>query len=403
MGMKTEFYEARDWVRDHLSHDKYSFVSTFETTIRSLGGLLSAYDWSGDTVFLEKAIDLGDRLVKAFDSKSGLPYAEVHLHSGSARNEPWNKKATNVATCGTMQVEFRYLAQVTGKKEYAEKAERAFDVLRSMNPENGLYISNIFNEDPHPSFINQYSTISFSSGSDSFYEYMLKVWLQGGKTESKYREMYDESIEGMHKKLLRKSDDTGLTYIAKMKPQSHTLEYKMEHLACFAGGLLALGAYTDPQGLSSQRAQRDLQTAKDITYTCYQMYKRTPTGLGPEIEVMEGNGGGASNHYLLRPEAVESFYILNKLTGDPIYREWGWEIFQSIEKYCKTAYGYGAHPNVHDVHAKPDNSMESFFLAETLKYLYLLMDPDSEVDFGKHVFNTEAHPLRVVDAVDPST
>lgn len=79
-------------------------------------------------------------------------------------------------------------------------------------------------------------------------------------------------------------------------------------------------------------------------------------------------------------KVVESLFILNKITGDPIYREMGWEIFQSIEKYCKTQYGYGAYPDVRDTTRPPNDSMESFFLGETLKYLYLLMDPDSEVD-----------------------
>lgn len=85
-------------------------------------------------------------------------------------------------------------------------------------------------------------------------------------------------------------------------------------------------------------------------------------------------------HYLLRPEAVETFFVLHQLTGDPIYREWGWEIFLSIDYYCKTKYGYGSFPNVNDVNGNIKDEMESFFLAETLKYLYLLMDPDTEVD-----------------------
>ena len=84
--------------------------------------------------------------------------------------------------------------------------------------------------------------------------------------------------------------------------------------------------------------------------------------------------------YFLRPETVETFFILNQLTGDPVYREWGWEIFMSIEKFCKTKYGYGAYEDVTDVNLQPKDEMESFFLAETLKYLYLLMDPDTEVD-----------------------
>ena len=129
------------------------------------------------------------------------------------------------------------------------------------------------------------------------------------------------------------------------------------------------------------------------------------TGISPEyIQFRDGSDfhiGRGAPHYLLRPEAVESFYILNFLTGDPVYREWGWEVFCAIERYCKTDIAYGSITSVADTNGKPQNKMESFFLAETIKYLYLLQDPDSEVDIlEKHVFNTEAHPMRIFPVLD---
>jgi len=227
---------------------------------------------------------------------------------------------------------------------------------------------------------------------------MLKLWLQGGKKEQKYRDMYDKSMDGMHEELLQKSNPNGLSYIAESNG-GRNIHKKMDHLVCFMGGILALGAYTDPKGLDSVRAQRDLKTARALTYTCYQMYARSPTGLSPEIAKFDTDEDfyipNSAKHYLLRPEVVESLFVLNYLTGDPIYREWGWEIFLSIEKYCKAQYGYGSKSDVRNIRDGPDDSMESFFLAETLKYLYLLFDPDTEVDIlNTHVFNTEAHPTR---------
>lgn len=136
-------------------------------------------------------------------------------------------------------------------------------------------------------------------------------------------------------------------------------------------------------GLKSDRAQRDLKTAKALTYTCYQMYARMPTGLAPELVHFYPELSADSDKYnILRPETVESFYILNKLTGDPIYREWGWEIFLAFEKYSKTKIAYGSVHNIMntDGEGNIEDRMESFFLAETLKYMYLLFDPDTEVD-----------------------
>lgn len=402
MDMKDEFGRARDWVRDSLSNNRNRMVSFFETTIRSLGGLLAAYDLSGDEVFLEKANDLGKRLFKAVDSNPlGIPYGQVNLATGAVHNIPWTGDNSIVAEFGTIQIEFRLLARLTGNAEFKEKTEEIFSILKKMDPPHGLYPYFVRNSGSQPEFANQ--KLTFGAMGDSFYEYMLKVWLQGGRTEDIYREMYDHSMQGMHDELLQVSSPSGLVFIADKN--SGQLDTKMDHLVCFMGGLLALGAYTDPQGLNSERAQRDLKTAKALTYTCYQMYARMPTGISPEyIQFYEGQDfeiGRGAPHYLLRPETVESFFVLYHLTGDPVYREWGWEVFQSIERYCKTTAGYGQLHDVRKLAAPPEDKMESFFFAETMKYIYLLFDPDTPIDLlNKHVFNTEAHPVRIFPAMD---
>lgn len=128
------------------------------------------------------------------------------------------------------------------------------------------------------------------------------------------------------------------------------------------------------------------------------MYVRTNSGLSPE-EVRFENGidffvESRADYYILRPETVESFFILNYLTGDPVYREWGWDVFQAIENVCKQKYGYSEIHRVSEHNVTVTDKMESFFPAETLKYLYLLFDPDTKIDvLNKHVFNTEAHPF----------
>ncbi|CAB9499697.1 oligosaccharide 1,2-alpha-mannosidase [Seminavis robusta] len=443
MNMTQEFRHARDYVQHELSHDQNRKVSVFETTIRSLGGLLSAYDWSRDAVFLEEAMDLARRLMRAFEhpvaGETILPFGEVNLQSGSCNMIPWAGGNAILSEFGTLQIEFRYLDEIMRTREtrrFRDKVETIFELLHEMSPDNGLFpyymktdhttdqtapkelgrsSSNRLkkkkkaNNDPQnkPFFTNDHLT--FGAMADSFYEYMLKIWLQGGKTEPMYRDMYDKAMQGMHDELLHVSTPSGLTYLADQvgggNNKRKRIHHKMDHLCCFVGGMLALGAYTDPLGLESPRAQRDLETAKALTYTCYQMYARMNTGISPEyVEFSAGEDfkiGKGAPHYLLRPETVESMYILNVLTGDPIYREWGWEIFQSIEKYCRTHVAYGSLKNVQEETSNPRDDMESFFLAETLKYLYLLNDPDSKIDIlNKHVFNTEAHPMRIFPVIE---
>jgi mannosyl-oligosaccharide alpha-1,2-mannosidase len=259
MNMTDEFQRARDWIDKSLTSDRQRLVSVFETTIRSLGGLLSAYDFSQDEVFLRQAHDLGNRLFKAFDNPSGIPWGQVNLRTGDTRNIGWSGNNAILSEFSTMQIEFRTLARLTGNKEFKEKSEKVFEILKDMNPPNGLYPYFVRNTSGgRPSFAN--AKLTFGAMADSMYEYMLKIWLQGGKTEHMYREMYDKSMQGMHDELLQVSSPSGLVFIADKN--SGSLDTKMDHLVCFMGGLLALGAYTDPLGLNSERAQRDLKTAK---------------------------------------------------------------------------------------------------------------------------------------------
>jgi hypothetical protein len=98
---------------------------------------------------------------------------------------------------------------------------------------------------------------------------------------------------------------------------------------------------------------------------------------------------------LLRPETAESLFVLHQLTGNPVYREWGWKIFRAMDKYCRCDNGFGWYPNVKRTDLKPQDKQESYFLAETLKYLYLLQSPDHNISLQKYVLNTEAHPLTI--------
>jgi mannosyl-oligosaccharide alpha-1,2-mannosidase len=395
MGLKDEFYEARDWVRDQLSFDHVGTVSVFETTIRELGGLLAAFDLSKDEVFLSKAKALGDKLIKAFNTRSGIPTAMIGLSRGSPSNG-WAGSNAILSELGTLQVEFRYLSQHTGNPEYERTAMKPMQLMAHKKSMNGLYPIKVRIDDG--SFAD--TMVTFGALGDSFYEYLLKVWIQGGKKEQWLRDMYDRAMDGAIEKLLMTSSPSGLAFLSDWNGRSNFR--KMDHLVCFMPGLLALGAYTNPKGgLESSRSQRDLAVAKALMYTCREMYHRTASGIAPEyVEFPEGRDmhpAGNANFYILRPETAESLFILNQLTGDPIYREWAWEIWDAIEKVCKAGSGYGSLRNVDNPDAGVDDRMESFFLAETMKYLYLAQDPDRPIDLTKYVFNTEAHPLSIFD------
>lgn len=74
MGLRKEFDEAKEFVRNINWTLAEEPVQLFETVIRYVGGLLSAYDLSNDLVFVEKAVELTELLIPAFDSPTGVPY-----------------------------------------------------------------------------------------------------------------------------------------------------------------------------------------------------------------------------------------------------------------------------------------------------------------------------------------
>lgn len=386
MGLDEQFQRAKSWITDSLDFNKKVEASVFETTIRVLGGLLSAYDLSGDDIFLEKAKQIGDRLLPAWDTPTGIPFTAIDLASGRANNPGWTGGSSLLADVGTTQLEFIALSQRTGDPIYQKKVENVIMQLRKIFPEDGLI----------PIYVNPYSgrassKITFGAMGDSFYEYLLKVWIQGNKTEAvkHYREMWEQSMDGLTS-LIRKSNPSSFTYIAERSGIS--LIDKMDELACFAPGMLALGAYANVSDTSAKY----MELAEELAWTCYNFYRSTPTKLAGENYLFrEGQDMRVGTSWnIQRPETVESLMYLWRTTGNVTYREWGWEIFKSFEAQCHIVSGYVGLKDVNS--GVKDDKMQSFFLAETLKYLYLLFSPPSTIPLDQWVFNTEAHPLKIV-------
>ncbi|KAJ8379700.1 hypothetical protein SKAU_G00004780 [Synaphobranchus kaupii] len=394
MGLKEEFEEAKAWVATELSFSKDMDVNLFESTIRILGGLLSTYHLSGDALFLDKAKDIGSRLMPAFNTPSKIPYSDVNIGEGTAHSPRWTSDST-VAEVTSIQLEFRELSRLTQEPRYREAAEEVMRLVHKLEgKQDGLV----------PMFINTNSgqfthlgVYTLGARADSYYEYLLKQWVQGGKKEIELLEDYLKSMEGVKKNLLKKSSPSGLTFVGELS-HGH-FSPKMDHLVCFLPGTLALGAHN---GLPGDH----MELAKQLMETCYQMYAQMETGLSPEIvhfNMQAGEGRDvevklADRHNLLRPETVESLFYLYRFTQDRKYQDWGWEIFQNFNKYTRVpSGGYTSINNVRDPDfPSPRDKMESFFLGETLKYFFLLFSDDPElISLDKYVFNTEAHPLPI--------
>ncbi|XP_016393039.1 mannosyl-oligosaccharide 1,2-alpha-mannosidase IA isoform X3 [Sinocyclocheilus rhinocerous] len=391
MEMYDEFEAATEWVEMNLDFNMNAEISVFEVNIRFVGGLLSAYYLSGKEVFRRKAVELGEKLLPAFKTPTGIPWALLNLKSGIGRNWPWASGGSSIlAEYGTLHLEFMHLSELSGRPVFAEKVMNIRKVLNRLDKPQGLY----------PNYLNPNSGqwgqhhVSVGGLGDSFYEYLLKAWLMSDKTDEEGKKLYYDALQAIEKNLIRKSSG-GLTYIAEWK--GGLLEHKMGHLTCFAGGMIALGA----DGAPDDKTGHQMELAAEIARTCHESYARTSMKLGPEAFRFDGGVEAIATrqnekYFILRPEVIETYMYMWRFTHDPKYRQWGWEAVQALEKYCRVEGGYSG---VRDVYANTpnhDDVQQSFYLAETLKYLYLLFSDDDHLPFEHWVFNTEAHPLPVI-------
>ncbi|XP_053531904.1 mannosyl-oligosaccharide 1,2-alpha-mannosidase IA [Ictalurus punctatus] len=391
MEMYDEFEAATEWVEKNLDFNMNAEISIFEVNIRFVGGLLSAYYLSGKEVFRKKAVELGEKLLPAFKTPTGIPWALLNLKSGIGRNWPWASGGSSIlAEYGTLHLEFVHLSKLSGKPVFAEKVMNIRKVLNRLDKPQGLY----------PNYLNPNSGqwgqhhVSVGGLGDSFYEYLIKAWIMSDKQDEEARKLYYDALKAIETGLIRKSS-SGLTYIAEWK--GGLLEHKMGHLTCFAGGMIALGA----DGAPEDQTGHQMELAAEIARTCHESYARTNLKLGPEAFRFDGGVEAIATrqnekYFILRPEVIETYMYMWRFTHDPKYRQWGWEAVKALEEHCKVEGGYSGVRDVYSNTPNYDDVQQSFFLAETLKYLYLLFSDDDHLPFEHWVFNTEAHPLPVI-------
>lgn len=363
MGLTPQADEARKLIDTRLDFDQDMYVKDYEITIRMIGGLLSGYQLTGDKHLLELADDLGRRMLPIFNSPTGMPYEYVNLHTGAVRGA-----VSNPAEVGSLLLEYGMLARLTGKQIYYDKAKRAVVELYKRRPKTGLVGLRINVETGKWTD----ETAGIMGGIDSYYEYLLKCAILFNDKDCEH--MWQESAPAINKYLADQRAD-GLWYgRANMETGRRTATY-YGALDAFFPALLALSGDRD-------RAAR----LQDSSYRMWSFAGVEPESFDyAKMRIVDPS-------YPLRPEIIESAYYLYHYTRDPKYLAMGRTFFDSLMKYCRTDVGFAA---LSDVRTKQKaDSMESFFFAETMKYLYLIFAPPATLDFDSIVFNTEAHPMK---------
>ncbi|KAK1700432.1 family 47 glycosyl hydrolase [Colletotrichum godetiae] len=418
MGMHDEFRRAVktvaliDW-----SNTTETAANMFETTIRHLGGLISAYDLSGEPALLAKAVELGDMLYMGFDTPNRMPPFWFKFSDAKYGTQKVGERESSAAGC-SLSMEFTRLSQLTGDAKYYDATERVKEFLvktqtRSKLP--GMW----------PMYMNyrdekvEDSSFTIGAQADSLYEYLPKMHALLGGLDSEYGKLTVDSFDVIDKHILFRpilpnNTDILIPGNAFAHGDNVDLTPEMQHLGCFAGGMY---------GLAGKLLGREsyVTIGEKISRGCAWAYKVFPTGIMPEImtfhpcnepdhgacewdqkthgsktDVPGGVKQVRDSRYMLRPEAIESIFYMYRITGDDEWREVAWDMFQSIRRATETPLAYSS---IADVNVQPGqttktDSMESFWFAETLKYFYLIFSPPDVISLDEWVLNTEAHPFK---------
>ncbi|KAK4445816.1 family 47 putative glycoside hydrolase [Podospora aff. communis PSN243] len=422
MDLHEDFYLAAaaavqlDW-----TNTTDTSVNLFETTIRHLGGLLSAYDLSGEQALLEKATELGNMIYMAFDTPNRLPGFWLNFDNAKQGRQVAGINDPSASPC-SLSLEFTRLAQLTGEDKFYDAISRVTDFLeRSQNKSAlpGMWPKTI---DFRDEGLNERG-FTLGALADSLYEYLPKMAVLLGGRDPRYERMHLSAMEVVVEHLLfrpmlpdgEQHHDILFAGDAYVHPDSRIdRNPEGQHLSCFTGGMFALGGrlFDNPAHVA---------IGERLARGCAWAYEAFPTGLMPEIfgivacptidkacpwdeDVWKKHGDktlkkGFSNardpRYILRPEAIESLFILYRITGKEELRDIAWRMFQSIMRSTETILANSA---IADVTVQGGTTkldeMESFWLAETLKYFYLIFSPPDLISLDEYVLNTEAHPFR---------
>ncbi|XP_028966667.1 ER degradation-enhancing alpha-mannosidase-like protein 3 [Galendromus occidentalis] len=377
MGEFAEFERAVKLIIDNVRLDNDVTVSVFETNIRMLGGLLSNHilsrylkeslgkmTWYKDELLL-LAKELGLRLLPSFNSTTGIPHPRINLRWGMKSDSVPKTTETCTACAGTMLLEFAALSRLSGEPIFEAKARKAMDYLWLSSDLVGTVI-NVNSGD----WIRRDSGVG--AGIDSYYEYCLKAYILLG--DGTYLDRFNKHYAAVMKYI---SQGPMLVDVHMHRPNTNSKNF-MDALLAFWPGLQVLKGDIKPA----------IET-HEMLYQVMQRHNFLPEAFTTDFQVHWGQ-------HPLRPEFIESTYFLYKATNDPYYLEVGRKVVESLEKYARVPCGFAA---VKDVRTNSkDDRMDSFVLAETFKYLYLLFADKADVplDIDQFVFTTEAHLLPLI-------
>lgn len=383
-------------------------ISLFETNIRYLAGLISAYEIGGkkEPKLIDQAKVVGDHLITGWLDANPLPCNTLKWNNLA---KPNTCESSGIAEAGTLILEMDRLSKYTGDAKYLRLAEKSMKAIaQSKGVFPGLF-AQVY--DPRTGKPKD-DYVTWGGGSDSFFEYLIKYAYLIGDDQDVWIPTWVNSVASSIEHLVEHPEQTqasSLAYLSDYSASNGGNLPRWSHLGCFAGGNWILGAKMIGQASFEQYGQA-------LTAACANTYSSSASGIGPESFVFIGQGNNTNGitiqnrefyrqhgfdfevtQYILRPEVMESVFYAYRTTGDTKWQEIAWNAWTSIYKNClvKQNGALAALANVNSTSPTKLDDSESFLYAETFKYLYLIFADPDKANLDRYVFNTEAHPFEV--------
>jgi mannosyl-oligosaccharide alpha-1,2-mannosidase len=334
-------------------------------------------------------------------------------------------------------MEFSRLSQITKDPKWYDAISRITNILDEQQDKTQLPGMWPISVNAKNADFTGDTAFTLGAMSDSVYEYLPKTYALLGGLNPVYKKLYKASMKTaiehtMFRPMTPDNADILMSGVVRAENGAMTLQPEFQHLVCFAGGMFALGG-------RMFEIEEHVKVGRKLTDACVWSYKALPFGIMPEIshhmacpnitgcewdqqkwvdEVKRKSFSEneedpmrniANQHlpfgfteindrrYILRPEAIESVFILYRITGQQQWQAAAWDMFVAIQKYTQTELANAALSDITVTTGEPPkmDSMESFWMAETLKYFYLIFSEPNVISLDDYVFNTEAHPFKI--------
>lgn len=453
MQMWDEFEVVLRQIVDAIDFSKArGLIDPADTTSRYLGALVSLLEMvdaglipeeyitkEHRAVLVEKTVQLAQKLLPAFGSKTGLPYPRIDVKTGEGfgRPQPQTQAQLQAQTdksphereyaiepnhVASMLLENVALSRLLSLNEYRRAAERAWSGLNAVNSLQSTSAP-ILLKGPIDVFTGKAegAELHWDAGHDEYYTTLLNSIMLGisSSLSTIQHARFNESANALRWNLTSRSAPTDKYLIQHLYlgqfDGSYYYNEQSQHACSAASTLILGGSYLQVYSFTI--------FGQALLEGCHHIFHSSPRTIGPEkwswlgmplspngtyapttkrsrAEVEANGFWTVDARFTWNPNYFKSLFYAWRVTGEIRYREWAWEAFKAVQRNCKTQYGYAGLKDVMDASEKGlaskkwTDEVKSGDVVQSLRWLWLTFSDTEVGSLDKWVFTSSGNMLK---------